>query len=125
MPLVVMCAVVAFHAIVSHKAYCQLLLEHDLNSPDSAHIQNALSALEPSAQLTFAACLACLATQHWHEAAQKPAGNLVRLIPEDTLITICSSIQAAVLVGVFLVHRVSSLRIAFLSVRAQHTFAST
>ncbi|KAL0054663.1 hypothetical protein WJX82_000665 [Trebouxia sp. C0006] len=97
MPLVVMCAVVAFHAIVSHEAYCQLLLKRDVISRDAAHIQNALSALEPSAKLTFGACLAYLATHHRDLAAKNPASKLVRLIPEDTLIMICSSIQEAVL----------------------------
>ena len=117
MPLVVVCAVAAFHAIVSHEAYCQLLLEHDLISPDSVHIQNVLlSALGVSAKLTFGACLACLATQHWDLAAKNPASNMVRLIPEDTLITICSSIQEAVLVGFLFIRLVSSLHFALLSV---------
>ncbi|DBA88754.1 TPA: hypothetical protein ACH3X1_004172 [Trebouxia sp. C0004] len=100
MPLVEVWAVVAFHAIVSHEAYCQLLLEHDvisIHTTDGVRIQNVLSALEPSAKLTFGACLACLATRHWDLAAQKTARKLVRLIHEGTLITICSSIQEAVL----------------------------
>ena len=116
MPLVVMCAVVAFHAIVSHEAYCQLLLKRDVISRDAAHIQTALSALEPSAKLTFGACLAYLATHHQDLAAKNPASKLVRLIPEDTLIMICSSIQEAVLVGFLFIHCVSSLHFAFLSV---------
>lgn len=62
MPLVVVCAVAAFHAIVSHEAYCQLLLGRDVISRDAAHIHNALSALEASAKLTLGACLAYLAT---------------------------------------------------------------
>jgi len=116
MPLVLVYAVVAFHAIVSHEAYCQLLLERDVISRDAAHIQNALSALEAPAKLTFGACLAYLATHHWDLAAKNPASKLVRLIPEDTLIMICSSIQEAVLVGFLFIHCVSSLHSAFLSV---------
>lgn len=118
-PLVEVWAVAALHAIVSHKAYCQELLECDLISVhtilDGVHIQEVLSALEPCAQLTFGACLACLATRHWDLAAQQ-AAMLVRLMPENTLIMICSRIQEAVLVGFLFIHLVSSLPNAFLFV---------
>lgn len=120
-PLVGVWGVAALHAIVSHAPYCQELLECSLISvhsmSDGGHIQNVLSALEPCARLTFGACLACLASQHWDLAAEKAAGKLVRLIPEDTLITICGCIQEAVLVRFLFIHQLaSSLPNAFLSV---------
>ena len=119
-PLVEVWGVAALHAIVSHEAYCQELLECDLISvhtmSDGGHLQDVLCALEPCAQLTFGACLACLASRHWDLAAKKTAGKLVRLIPEGTLITICSRIQEAVLVGFLFIYLVSSLHTAFLSV---------
>ena len=119
-PLVEVWAVAALHAIVSHEAYCQELLECDLISVDTmsdgGHLQDVSSALEPSAQLTFGACLACLASRHWDLAAQKAARKLVRLIPEGTLVTICRRIQEAVLVRFLFIHLVSSLHVTTLSV---------
>ncbi len=129
-PLVEGPAVEALHAMVSHDTYCQKLLES--NTVDSQTFWDVLSALLPSAQLTFGACLARLATQHWDLAASKgrestvkgkesaPRGGVEsgsRLVSRDIMVTICSRIQEAVLVGFLFVHRMSSLHVAFLSVR--------
>ena len=115
---------------MSHDTYCQKLLESD--TVDSQTFRDVLSCLLPSSELTFGACLARLATQHWDLAATKarestskgkesaPRGDVEpgsRLVPQDIRDTICSCIQEAVLVGFLLIHRVSFLHVAFLSVR--------
>lgn len=117
-PLVEVWGVEALHAIVSHDIYCQEMLECNLICvpimSDGVYNRDVLIALEPCAQLTFGACLACLASRH-SDLAAKNTTMPVRLLPEDTLIMICSSIQEAVLVG-FLFHRLmSSMPHAFLS----------
>ncbi len=122
-------AVEVLHAMFSHDTYCQKLLESD--TVDSQTFQDVMSALLPSAQLTFGACLARLATKHWDLAASKawessakakePAARGAeagsRLVFQGTLIMICSHIQEAVLVGLLFIHRVSSPHVAFFSVR--------
>ena len=92
----------ALHAMVSHNAYCQKLLESDTVDPKT--FQEVLSTLLPSGQLTFGACLAHLATQHW-DLAGGGAESGSRLVDQGTLITICSHIQEAVLVGFLFIHR--------------------
>ena len=129
-------AVEALHAMVSHDTYCQKLLESDMGH--SHTFQEVLSALvQPSAQLTFGACLARLATHHWDLAANKARESTAqakesvlrggtetgsRLVPPDVLIMICSRIQEAVLVGFLFIHRVSSPHTAFLSARCTAYF---
>ncbi|DBA88769.1 TPA: hypothetical protein ACH3X1_004186 [Trebouxia sp. C0004] len=103
-------AVEALHAIVSHDTYCQKLLES--HTVQSHTFPEVLSALVQSAQLTFGACLARLATQYWDLAASKarestatakrsaPRGGVEsgsRLVPQDVLIMICGCVQEAVL----------------------------
>ncbi len=110
-------ALEALHAMVSHDTYCQKLLESDTLDPEI--FQEVLSTLLPSAQLTFGACLARLATQHWDPAATKareatvfskesaPRGVVEpgsRLVYQDTLMAIGSHIQEAVLVSSFFIH---------------------
>ena len=123
-------AVEALHAMVSHNTYCKKLLESD--TVDSQTFRDVLSCLLPSSELTCGACLARLATHHWDLAASKaqestskgkesaPRSGVEpgsRLVPKDIRDIICSCIQEAVLVGCFFIHRVSSLHVAFLSVR--------
>jgi hypothetical protein len=104
-------AVEALHAMVSHDIYCQKLLESD--TIDSYTFQDVLVALTPSAQLTFGACLARLATHHWDLAANRARGSSAkatesaprgvepgsRLLFQSTLFKICRHIKEAVLVG--------------------------
>ncbi len=93
----------------------------------------------PSAQLTFGACLARLATQHWDPAATKareatvfskesaPRGVVEpgsRLVYQDTLMAICSHIQEAVLVSSFFIHLGASCPPHSCLRVAQHTLAS-
>jgi len=123
-------AVEALHAMVSHDKQFQKLLESD--TVDSQTFRDVLCCLLPSSELTFGACLARLATQHWDLAASKGRESIVkgkesaprgvvepgsRLVPQDIRVTICSSIQEAVLVGFLFIHCISSLHVAFLSVR--------
>ena len=115
-------AVEALHAMVSHDKYCQKLLECD--TVDSQTFRDVLSALLPSSELTFGACLARLATQHWDQAASKGSESTVKgkdsaprgvvepgssLVPQDIRVTICSSVHKAVLVGFLFIHYVSFL----------------
>ncbi len=126
------------HAMVSHDTYCQKLLESDTLDPET--FQEVLSTLLPSAQLTFGACLARLATHHWDLAATKAKESTVfskesaprgvvepgsRLVYQDTLLAICSQIQEAVLVRSLFIHlgHASCPPHSCLCV-AQHTLAS-
>ncbi len=129
-------AVEALHAMVSHNTYCRKLLESD--TVDSQTFQEVLSCLLRSAQLTFGACLACLAIQHWDLAASKARESKVkakesaprgaesgsRLVYQGTLITICSHIQEAVLVGSLFIHLGSSRPPHSCLCVAQHTLTS-
>lgn len=104
-------AVEALYAIVSHNTYCQKLLES--NTVDSETFSEVLFALSLSAQFTFEACLARLATHHWDMAASKaresgtkarepaPRGAEAgsRLMSQGTLMAICDHLQVAVVVG--------------------------
>jgi len=129
-------AVEALHAMVSHDSYCQKLLES--GTVDSETFQGVLPCLADRRwQLTFGACWARLATQHWELAVGKarkstvfgkesaPGGGVEpgsRLVSPDILVTICRHIQAAVLVGFLFMHHMSPLPIAFLSVRCAAYF---
>ncbi len=70
-------AVEALHAMVFHDSYCQKLLES--GTVNLEIFQEVLPCLADRRwQLTFGACLARLATQHWELAVGK-ARNLLSL----------------------------------------------